>query len=124
MSTKELIEEANKLLESSWEEHEKVLVKRMLDTMVSYKSLIPKSLKSDIKAMLVMANRIKNDYDELVIKYKSKASKDISTATLNEEEILEEKSVIKSLETEQLEIEKLKDELEDKLNDDLEKLNL
>ena len=69
MSTKELIEEATKLLESSWNEHEKILVKRMLDTMVSYKSFIPKSLKADIKALLIMANRIKNDYDELVIKY-------------------------------------------------------
>lgn len=68
MSTKELIEEGNKLLESSWEEHEKILVRRMLDTIVSYKSLIPKSLKADIKAMLIMANRIKNDYDGLVIK--------------------------------------------------------
>ena len=90
MSTKELIEEANKLLESSWEEHEKILVKRILDTMVSYKSFIPKSLKADIKAILIMANRIKNEYDELVVKYKLK----------NDKEVLE-------LDVEKLDVEKL-----------------
>lgn len=68
MSTKEIIAEGNKLLERSWEQHEKDLVKKLLDTMVSYKSFIPKALKEDIKAMLVMANRIKNDYDQLVLK--------------------------------------------------------
>lgn len=71
MSTKELIEEANKLLASNWEDHEKDLVKRMIDSLVAYKSLIPKSLKNDVKAMLQMANRIKREYDELLERYKS-----------------------------------------------------
>lgn len=71
MSTKELIEEANKLLASNWEDHEKNLVKRMIDSLVAYKSLIPKSLKNDVKAMLQMANRIKREYDELLERYKS-----------------------------------------------------
>jgi regulator of RNase E activity RraB len=70
MSTKELLEEANKLLASNWEDHEKELVKRMIDSLVAYKSLIPKSLKNDVKAMLQMANRIKTEYDELLKKYK------------------------------------------------------
>lgn len=70
MSTKELLEEANKLLASNWEDHEKELVKRMIDSLVAYKSLIPKSLKNDVKAMLQMANRIKAEYDELLQKYK------------------------------------------------------
>jgi spore cortex formation protein SpoVR/YcgB (stage V sporulation) len=68
--TKELLEEANKLLASNWEDHEKNLVKRMIDSLVAYKSLIPKSLKNDVKAMLQMANRIKAEYDELLQKYK------------------------------------------------------
>lgn len=71
MSTKELIEEANKLLASNWEDHEKELVKRMIDSLVAYKSLIPKSLKQDVKAMLQMANRIKAEYDILLEKYKN-----------------------------------------------------
>ncbi len=71
MSTKELIEEANKLLASNWEDHEKNLVKRMIDSLIAYKSLIPKSLKNDVKAMLQMANKIKGEYDELLERYKS-----------------------------------------------------
>ena len=71
MSTKELIEEANKLLASNWEDHEKDLVKRMIDSLVAYKSLIPKSLKQDVKAMLQMSNRIKAEYDLLLEKYKN-----------------------------------------------------
>ena len=71
MSTKELIEEANKLLASNWEDHEKNLVKRMIDSLIAYKSLIPKSLKNDVKAMLQMANKIKREYDELLERYKS-----------------------------------------------------
>lgn len=71
MSTKELLEEANKLLSSNWENHEKELVKRMIDSLIAYKSLIPKRLKNDVKTMLQMANRIKAEYDELLEKYKS-----------------------------------------------------
>lgn len=71
MSSKELLEEAKKLLSSNWETHEKELVKRMIDTLIAYKSLIPKSLKNDVKTMLQMANRIKTEYDELLEKYKN-----------------------------------------------------
>jgi hypothetical protein len=71
MSTKELIEESNKLLANNWEDHEKELVKRMIDSLVAYKSLIPKSLKQDVKSMLQMANRIKAEYDLLLEKYKN-----------------------------------------------------
>lgn len=76
MSTKELIEEANKLLASNWEDSEKELVKRMIDSLVAYKSLIPKSLKQDVKAMLQMANRIKAEYDLLLEKYKNEHKDD------------------------------------------------
>jgi organic radical activating enzyme len=71
MSTKELLEESNKLLSSNWENHDKELIKRMIDSLIYYKSLIPKSLKNDVKAMLQMANHIKTEYDELLEKYKS-----------------------------------------------------
>jgi hypothetical protein len=70
MTTKELLEEANKLLSNNWETHEKELVKRMVDSLIAYKLLIPKSLKNDVRAMLQMANRIKAEYDELLEKNK------------------------------------------------------
>ena len=69
MSSKELLEETNKLLSSTWEDSEKILVKRMVDSLISYKALIPKSLKQDVIAMLQMANRIKTEYDMLLEKY-------------------------------------------------------
>lgn len=117
MSTKELIEEANKLLERSWEEHEKVLVKRMLDTMVSYKSLIPKSLKTDIKAMLIMANRIKNDYDDLVLKYNNTIQEMQENNTIQEN-----KTDIEEIQKEQLQIDIISNELNAKINFDLQQI--
>lgn len=71
MSTKELLDEADKLLSSDWASHEKELVTRMINSLIAYKSFIPKSLKNDVKAMLQMANRIKAEYDELLKKYKT-----------------------------------------------------
>ena len=67
--TQQIIDEANILLESSWEDKDKVLIKRMVDSLISYKRLIPNTLKDDVKTILVMANRIKADYDILLEKY-------------------------------------------------------
>lgn len=71
MSSKELLEETQKLISSSWEDNEKSLIKRMIDSLISYKNFIPKSLKQDVIAMLQMANRIKAEYDMLLEKYKN-----------------------------------------------------
>lgn len=71
MSTKELLEEANKLLASNWDEYDKELVKRSIDSLINYKYFIPKSLKNDIIAMLQIANHIKTEYDKLLQKYNS-----------------------------------------------------
>ena len=71
MSTKELIEEGDKLLSNDWNEEDKILVKRMIDSLVSYKYLMPKALKQDIKAIIQLAHRIKNEYDDLCKKYKT-----------------------------------------------------
>lgn len=71
MSTKELIEEGDKLLSNDWNEEDKMLVKRMIDSLVTYKYLIPKGLKQDIKAIIQLAHRIKNEYDELSKKYQT-----------------------------------------------------
>ena len=67
MSTKEIVDEADKLFSKEWLDHERALIKRMVDNMVAYKRLIPKCMKEDIKQLLVMANRIKTEYDELVV---------------------------------------------------------
>ena len=104
MSTKELLEEANKLLSSNWENHEKELVKRMIDSLIAYKSLIPKSLKNDVKAMLQMANRIKAEYDELLEKYKNEKEKEQSTGDLEQ-------------------IEKDLEQIDNKVQEDLEIIN-
>jgi hypothetical protein len=116
MSSKELLEEANKLLASSWEDDEKALVKRMVDSLISYKSLIPKSFKQDIKAMLQMANRIKTEYDELLQKYKSEQQDDDKVEEVKEvKEIeVEELKEIEVEELKEIEVEELKLE-EDKL---------
>ena len=45
---------------------EKELIKRLLDTFVSYKFFIPKTLKEDVMDILNLANQIKSDYDKLL----------------------------------------------------------
>lgn len=68
MSTKELNDQTLILLTLDWEEHEKLLIKRLTDSLNSYKLLLPKSLKQDIKDMLVMATTIKIKYELLLSK--------------------------------------------------------
>lgn len=68
--TQQIIDEANKLLNTDWTNDDKELVNRIIGNLKSYKSFIPSSLKDDIKAVLEMANRIKKEYDELLVKFK------------------------------------------------------
>lgn len=70
MSTKELNDQTFILLTLDWEEHEKLLIKRLTDSLNSYKLLLPKSLKQDIKDMLAMATNIKINYEILISKNK------------------------------------------------------
>jgi len=76
MSSKELLEESNKLLSSNWSEEEISLIKRMLDMLNFYNYIIPKTMKQDIKSVLEMANRIKGEYDELKHKFEMYKDKD------------------------------------------------
>lgn len=69
MSTKELTEQTLLLLTLDWKEHEKTLIKRLTDSLISYKLLLPKSLKQDIKDMLLMATNIKIEYENLMSKH-------------------------------------------------------
>ena len=68
--TLKIIEQANILLETDWSQEDKELVQRIVGNLKSYKSLIPNSLKDDITSVLIMANKIKREYDELLIKFK------------------------------------------------------
>jgi len=70
-TTKEMLEEAQRLLSTDWKDEDKVLIKKMIDSLVSYKSLIPRGLRQDITSILQMATRIKSEYDELLLKYKN-----------------------------------------------------
>lgn len=68
--TQQIIEEANKLLNTDWTNEDKELVSRIVSNLKTYKSFIPNSLKDDICSVLEMANRIKKEYDELLVKFK------------------------------------------------------
>lgn len=57
-----MIEQTNALLNHEWTPDEKVLIKRLVESLLYYKYLIPKNLKSDIVAILDMANNIKHEY--------------------------------------------------------------
>ena len=69
--TQQIIEQANKLLETDWSDKDKELVQRIVGNLKSYKSFIPNSLKDDITSVLIMANKIKMEYDNLLIKFKT-----------------------------------------------------
>lgn len=57
-----MIEQTNALLNHDWTSEEKILIKRLVDSLLYYKYLIPKNLKSDVIAILDMANKIKHEY--------------------------------------------------------------
>lgn len=57
-----MIEQTNALLNHDWTHEEKILIKRLVDSLLYYKYLIPKNLKSDVIAILDIANKIKHEY--------------------------------------------------------------
>ena len=56
-----MIEQTNALLNHDWTSHEKNLIKRLTDSLLYYKYLLPKNLKVDIVAILEMANKLKHE---------------------------------------------------------------
>jgi hypothetical protein len=62
-----MFEESKKLLEQNWTEDEKILIKRILDNIYSFRSLMPKALKNDISLILNLAIRIKKENEDLKI---------------------------------------------------------
>lgn len=61
-----MIEQNNCLLNQEWNPEEKAMIKRLVDTLLYYKYLIPKNLKQDIVNVLDMSNKIKQDYTKLL----------------------------------------------------------
>lgn len=73
-----MIEQTNALLNHEWTPDERVLIKRLVDSLLYYKYLIPKNLKSDVVAILDMANNIKHEYTIL----KNTSSTTCTTGTI------------------------------------------
>lgn len=57
-----MIEQTKALLNHEWTTDERSLIKRLVDSLLYYKYLIPKNLKSDVIAILDMANKVKHEY--------------------------------------------------------------
>lgn len=112
--TQQIIDEANKLLNTDWTYEDKELVSRIIGNLKSYKSFIPNSLKDDIRSVLEMANRIKKEYDELLIKFKEAET----NVAAYEDKNNYQKEVLNNIEKE---LEVLK-ELELKVEEDLENI--
>lgn len=112
--TQQIIDEANKLLNTDWTYEYKELVSRIIGNLKSYKSFIPNSLKDDIRSVLEMANRIKKEYDELLIKFKEAET----NVAAYEDKNNYQKEVLNNIEKE---LEVLK-ELELKVEEDLENI--
>ena len=74
-----MIEQTNALLNHEWTPDERVLIKRLVDSLLYYKYLIPKNLKSDVVAILDMANNIKHEYT--ILKNTSSTTSKLETTT-------------------------------------------
>jgi hypothetical protein len=51
------------LLEKKWDNDQRDLIKRLLDNLMYYKKLLPKSLKQDIFLALEMCNTLKTELE-------------------------------------------------------------
>lgn len=60
-----MIEQTNALLNHDWTQDEKVLIKRLIESLLYYKYMMPKNLKADVISILEMANKIKHEYTTL-----------------------------------------------------------
>lgn len=58
-------QECDQLLQKNWTEEQKSLIKRILENVLYYKKILPKTLKNDIISALKMCNELKDELDEL-----------------------------------------------------------
>lgn len=66
-----MIEEEFKiLLEKEWTIEEREIIKRIMEGLLYYKKLLPKTLKQDVLSALELCNKLKDESDELHKKIK------------------------------------------------------
>jgi hypothetical protein len=65
MSSKQVKEQLDNLLAHNWEEEQKELLSRVFENITYYNRFIPKTMKEDILAVLLLANGLKAELDDL-----------------------------------------------------------
>ena len=58
-------EHFNKLLEKDWENEEKEMIQRIMEGLLYYKKILPKTLKTDVVCAIGLCNRLKDEVEEL-----------------------------------------------------------
>jgi hypothetical protein len=82
--------EVDKLYQSDILDEEKESIRRLVDSLIYYKRVIPISLKTDIKLIIEMTNRIKKEQKEQEKSSENcKCKKDKVQVTIDENEELE-----------------------------------
>jgi hypothetical protein len=72
-------QELDNLLQKNWSDEEKRLITLLMENVIYYKKLIPKSLKQDIMNALQMCNVLKTELEIYRAKCNCLASKNVST---------------------------------------------
>lgn len=70
-------EEFEKLLLREWIEEEREMIKRIMDGILYYKTLLPKSLKQDVISALALCNELKiklEKYEQIIQEQNLKAN--------------------------------------------------
>jgi hypothetical protein len=74
-------EEFSKLLDKSWSDEDRLLISNIMNGVVYYKRLIPKSLKNDVICALQLCNNLKYQLEQMSIeleKYKFESEKSVN----------------------------------------------
>lgn len=61
-------EEFQKLLEKQWSEDERIMIQRIMEGLMYYRKLLPKSLKADVISALQLCNKLKHQLETLMAK--------------------------------------------------------
>lgn len=61
-------EEFKKLLDKDWSEEERQMIQRIMEGLLYYRKILPKSLKADVVSALQLCNKLKHQLEVLVNK--------------------------------------------------------
>lgn len=61
-----MIDESKELLNKKWSDEERSLIKKIFDSLHSYRKFLPKALKEDIISVINLIIKIKTERDYLV----------------------------------------------------------